>query len=43
MENLQVYRKRFGDIIATTEPNLHRAAMAEQRPAPTKVEFSTPR
>jgi soluble lytic murein transglycosylase len=43
MENLQVYRKRFGDIIATTEPNLHRAAMAEQRPAPTKVEFSKPR
>jgi soluble lytic murein transglycosylase len=26
MENLEVYRKRFGDNIATTEPNLHRAA-----------------
>jgi len=24
MENLQVYRKRFGDVIATIEPNLHR-------------------
>jgi soluble lytic murein transglycosylase len=27
MENLQVYRKRFGDSAATIEPNLHRAAM----------------
>jgi soluble lytic murein transglycosylase len=27
MENLQVYRKRFGDPSATVEPNLHRAAM----------------
>jgi soluble lytic murein transglycosylase len=27
MENLQVYRKRFGDPAATIEPNLHRAAM----------------
>ena len=27
MENLQVYRKRFGDPSATIEPNLHRAAM----------------
>jgi soluble lytic murein transglycosylase len=27
MENLQVYRKRFGDAAATIEPNLHRAAM----------------
>jgi soluble lytic murein transglycosylase len=27
MENLQVYRKRFGDTAATIEPNLHRAAM----------------
>ena len=26
MENLEVYRKRFGDNIATIEPNLHRAA-----------------
>ncbi len=27
MENMQVYRKRFGDTAATIEPNLHRAAM----------------
>jgi soluble lytic murein transglycosylase len=27
MENMQVYRKRFGDSAATIEPNLHRAAM----------------
>ena len=26
MENLQVYRYRFGDSITTIEPNLHRAA-----------------
>jgi soluble lytic murein transglycosylase len=26
MENLEVYRKRFGDPTATIEPNLHRAA-----------------
>jgi soluble lytic murein transglycosylase len=26
MENLEVYRKRFGDNTATIEPNLHRAA-----------------
>jgi soluble lytic murein transglycosylase len=27
MENMQVYRKRFGDSATTIEPNLHRAAM----------------
>jgi soluble lytic murein transglycosylase len=51
MENLQVYRKRFGDITATIEPNLHRAATVEwrpkpaaveQRPVPTTVELSIP-
>jgi soluble lytic murein transglycosylase len=31
MENLQVYRKRFGEQTATVEPNLHRAAV--ERPA----------
>jgi soluble lytic murein transglycosylase len=45
MENLQVYRQRFGDGIATTESNLHRAATikwfqeptaAEPRPAPAE-------
>jgi soluble lytic murein transglycosylase len=34
MENLQVYRERFGDAGATTEPNLHRAAAVERRPEP---------
>jgi soluble lytic murein transglycosylase len=46
MENLQVYRARFGATIATTEPNLHRAATFEpaaQRPVPTTVELSVPR
>jgi soluble lytic murein transglycosylase len=32
MENLQVYRQRFGENTATLEPNLHRAAIVEQRP-----------
>ena len=27
MENMQVYRKRFGETATTIEPNLHRAAM----------------
>ena len=31
MENLQVYRARFGTSIATAEPNLHRAATIERR------------
>ena len=34
MENLQVYRERFGGISATTEPNLHRAATLEWRLEP---------
>ena len=42
MENLQVYRKRFGDVTATIEPNLHRAVMVEPRPVPTAVELSFP-
>ena len=35
MENMQVYRKRFGDTAATIEPNLHRAAMIGGRPQTT--------
>ncbi len=31
MENLQVYRARFGASIATVEPNLHRARSVEPR------------
>jgi hypothetical protein len=31
MENLQVYRARFGASIATLEPNLHRTATVESR------------
>jgi soluble lytic murein transglycosylase len=31
MENLEVYRERFGDNTATIEPNLHRAAATEAR------------
>ena len=49
MENLQVYRKRFGDPSVTTEPNLHRAAMigapaqtAGRALAPTTVELTPP-
>jgi soluble lytic murein transglycosylase len=42
MENLQVYRKRFGDVTATIEPNLHRAVMVGPRPGPTAVELSFP-
>jgi len=43
IENLQVYRRRFGDVTATIEPNLHRAALVEPRAAPTKAEFPVPR
>jgi soluble lytic murein transglycosylase len=32
MENLQVYRARFGASTATLEPNLHRTATVEGRP-----------
>jgi hypothetical protein len=45
MENLQVYRQRFGENTATVEANLHRAATAGQQserpplePPATKVE-----
>lgn len=38
MENLQVYRQRFGDTIATTESNLHRAATIKWLPEPAAVE-----
>jgi soluble lytic murein transglycosylase len=41
MENLQVYRKRFGEGTATIEPNLHRGAAAEQA-VPARVELSMP-
>ena len=33
MENLQVYRARFGDSTATVEPNLHRAATSGRAPS----------
>jgi len=35
MENLQVYRARFGASAATVEPNLYRAATVESRAEPT--------
>ena len=38
MENLQVYRARFGAGIATVEPNLHRAETIESRAEPALVE-----
>ena len=34
MENLEVYRERFGEVTAAIEPNLHRAATIEWRPKP---------
>jgi Soluble lytic murein transglycosylase and related regulatory proteins (some contain LysM/invasin domains) len=43
MENLQVYRARFGASMATAEPNLHRAATIEERAKPASVMESTPR
>jgi soluble lytic murein transglycosylase len=52
MENLQVYRARFGATTATVEPNLHRTATvasrakpgaAEQRPLPAAADLSTTR
>jgi soluble lytic murein transglycosylase len=39
MENLQVYRTRFGASIATVEPNLHRTATIGSRVEPILVEF----
>jgi soluble lytic murein transglycosylase len=41
MENLQVYRQRFGEQTATVEPNLHRAAIVQQVPAPAEIEPPT--
>jgi len=38
MENLQVYRVRFGASTATTEPNLHRRATVEARPEQTSTD-----
>ncbi|MBV8753073.1 MAG: lytic transglycosylase domain-containing protein [Hyphomicrobiales bacterium] len=38
MENLQVYRQRFGEQTATVEPNLHRAASVQQVSAPAAIE-----
>ncbi len=43
MENLQVYRKRFNDAMATTEPNLHRTATLGLRARPASVELTPPR
>jgi len=34
MENLQVYRARFGSEMVTLEPNLHRATTVESRAHP---------
>jgi soluble lytic murein transglycosylase len=41
MENMQVYRKRFGERAATIEPNLHRAALIGS-PAQTAGRALTP-
>jgi hypothetical protein len=38
MENLQVYRKRFGETTATIEPNLYRAATVDGRPQQAAAE-----
>jgi soluble lytic murein transglycosylase len=37
MENLQVYRARFGASTTTIEPNLHRAATLQSRAEPASV------
>src|SRR5882672_6144358 len=37
MENVQVYRARFGASTATVEPNLHRTATIESRAGPISV------
>jgi soluble lytic murein transglycosylase len=42
MENLQVYRARFGASIGTVEPNLHRALTVEPRSLPASVGPSIP-
>jgi soluble lytic murein transglycosylase len=36
MENLQVYRARFGATAATIEPNLHRAAIVQSNAEPSR-------
>jgi hypothetical protein len=38
MENLTVYRGRFGESNAAIEPNLHRTATIEWRPKPAAIE-----
>jgi soluble lytic murein transglycosylase len=38
MENLQVYRARFGTPVAAAEPDLHHASAAEPASAPALVE-----
>ena len=38
MENLQVYRARFGASIPTVEPNLHRGMTLRSRTEPALVE-----
>jgi soluble lytic murein transglycosylase len=42
VENLQVYRARFGASIATIEPNLHRRATVEERPERASSEQASP-
>jgi soluble lytic murein transglycosylase len=41
MENLQVYRARFGASTATIEPNLHRAATLQSHPQPASFPSGT--
>jgi soluble lytic murein transglycosylase len=38
IENLEVYRGRFGESTAAFEPNLHRAATIDWRPKPAPVD-----
>jgi soluble lytic murein transglycosylase len=42
IENLQVYRARFGASAATTEPNLHRRATVEARPERASTDQAGP-
>ena len=42
IENLQVYRARFGASTTTIEPNLHRKATLEGRPEPAASEQASP-
>ena len=42
MENLQVYRKRFGEATATIERNLHRAAAVELPAEPAVILAQSP-